>query len=156
MMDKLWAPWRITYVQSESDPGCIFCEKPSQDTDEENLIVDRNEHAFSMLNAYPYNNGHIMVIPYRHIAELENLTKEETLSMMSLVNISIGKLKKHLKPQGFNVGINLGKIAGAGIDQHVHMHIVPRWNGDTNFMPVVSETKIISQSLKELYKVLKS
>ena len=109
-----------------------------------------------MLNAYPYNNGHILVIPYRHVAELDELNDKETLEMMSLVKSSITLLKKHIKPQGFNVGINLGRAAGAGIDQHIHFHIVPRWIGDTNFMAVCSETKIISQSLEELYKVLKS
>ncbi|MCP4649938.1 MAG: HIT domain-containing protein [PVC group bacterium] len=152
----LWAPWRINYIQGKKTPGCILCKAPKQKNDEKVHIITRAKDAYTMLNTFPYNNGHMMVIPYRHVANLEDLKDQELKEIMSLVKASVKLLKKHLRPQGFNIGINLGKAAGAGIDKHLHVHIVPRWNGDTNFMPAVSKTKVISQSLNELYRVLKS
>lgn len=155
-MDKLWAPWRIRYIQAKKIKGCIFCLKPKQKMDKKNYILKKGRHVFSLLNIFPYNNGHLMVAPYRHVAELEDLNASEMKELWQLAVVSIRLLKRHLKPQGFNVGINLGKVAGAGFDKHLHVHIVPRWDADTNFMPVLSKTKIISQSLDELYKTLKS
>ncbi|MFH2139124.1 MAG: HIT domain-containing protein [Candidatus Omnitrophota bacterium] len=155
-MNKLWAPWRIKYIQGKKTKSCIFCQKPKQKKDSENFIIKRKKYSYSMLNTFPYNNGHVMVIPYRHVAELEDLKAGEIKEVMELVKESIKTLKKYLKPQGFNMGINMGKVAGAGIDKHIHVHIVPRWSGDTNFMSTVSQTKIISQSLQELYRLVKS
>ena len=155
-MDKLWAPWRIKYVQGKQKKGCIFCQKPRQKNDKKNYIIERRKYAFSILNIYPYNNGHIMVAPYKHIADLERLTATELKEMMELLIDTKKTLKKKLNPHGFNIGINLGKVAGAGIDKHLHIHLVPRWEGDTNFVPIISNTKIISQSLDELYHILKT
>lgn len=154
-MKKLWAPWRIKYITAKKDKRCIFCQKAKEDKDRKNYIVRRKKHAYSMLNIFPYNNGHILVAPYRHIASLEKLTQKELNDMMSLTIESTRKLKTKLKAQGFNVGMNIGKCGGAGFDQHLHIHIVPRWEADTNFMPVLAGTKIISQSLEELYRILK-
>lgn len=154
-MDKLWAPWRIKYIQGKKTKGCIFCQKPRQKKDKLNYIITRKKHVYSLLNIFPYNNGHIMVAPYRHINELEKFNINERLELMELITQTMKLLRKKLKPQGFNIGINVGKVAGAGIDNHLHVHIVPRWDADTNFMPVLAKTKIISQSLDELYKLLK-
>ncbi|MDD4954973.1 MAG: HIT domain-containing protein [Candidatus Omnitrophica bacterium] len=154
-MDKLWAPWRITYVSNTKAKGCIFCKAVKAKRDKNNFVVFRSAYSFAILNAFPYNNGHVMVVCKRHVASIENLTNCEILDMNKVVKKMISALRAVLKPAGFNVGINLGKVSGAGIDKHLHIHIVPRWMGDTNFMPVLSDTKIISQSLGELYKKLK-
>ena len=153
---RLWAPWRITYVQQGGSAGCIFCRKPREHQDARNHIVTRKKLVYSLLNIYPYNNGHVMVAPFRHVGELEKLTIPEQRGLLALVTETVRILKKSLKPQGFNIGMNIGRMAGAGFDRHLHVHIVPRWKGDTNFMPVVAETKVISQSLNELYRMLKS
>ena len=150
-MNKLWAPWRITYVSNTRVKGCIFCKAFKEKKDKKNLIVLRSKHSFAILNTFPYNNGHIMIVSNRHVSSFEKLREEEILDVNKVLIKIISMLKATLKPAGFNVGINLGKVAGAGIDKHIHIHIVPRWPGDTNFMPVLSDTKIISQSLKELY-----
>ena len=155
-MDKLWAPWRIKYIQAKKSKGCIFCRKPRQKKDALNYIITRKRYCFSLLNIFPYNNGHMMVAPYRHVADFEKLRPEEKMDILELISESIAKLKKVLKPQGINVGINLGKAAGAGIAKHLHVHIVPRWDADTNFMPVISQTKVISQSLDDLYSILRT
>jgi ATP adenylyltransferase len=149
-MDKLWAPWRRKFIYHKKNRDCIFCAKPRSRQDAKNLILERGKTVYSLLNLYPYNNGHLMVAPYRHIAGLEELSNEETLELFGLVKRSLRTLTKALKPRGYNVGLNLGRIAGAGYDKHVHIHIVPRWQGDTNFMPVLAETKVISESLAEL------
>ena len=160
-MDKIFAPWRMQYILSNSDdkkpenPGCIFCTFPKEDADEKNHIIERGEFCFVIMNAYPYNPGHLMVVPYRHTADVSSLTAEELAEMMSLVQKSVRVLTALMQPHGFNIGMNLGKVAGAGIDQHLHMHIVPRWNGDTNFMPVVGETRVISESLESTRQRLK-
>ncbi len=157
-MEKLWAPWRYEYIKkivSENQDICLFCKIVSESNDEKNLIVYRGKKAYIMLNRYPYNNGHLMVIPYNHFSEINVLSDEEMLEMMKLLALSVKILKDKFSSDGFNIGINLGKIAGAGID-HIHIHIVPRWNGDTNFMPVLGDTKLISQSLEESWKILKS
>ncbi len=155
-MDNLWAPWRIKYIQAKKNTGCIFCQKPRQKKDRTNFIVKRGKFVFSILNIFPYNNGHTLVVPYRHIDSLDKLNNDELIEMFELINHTTKQLKSKLKAQGFNIGFNIGKIAGAGIDKHLHVHIVPRWEADTNFMPVLSGTKIISQSLEELYNILKS
>jgi len=155
-MDKLWAPWRIKYIQAKKTKGCIFCQKTKQKKDKINYIVCRKKHAFSMLNIFPYNNGHVLIAPYRHVADLEKLTKDEKMEILDLINDTTKILRSKLKAQGFNIGANIGKVAGAGIDKHLHMHVVPRWDADTNFMPVLTQTKVISQSLDELYQILKS
>ncbi len=152
--DKLWAPWRIEYITNEKEPGCFFCKYPEENNDIERLILYRGKKAFVIMNYYPYNNGHLMVVPYLHTDSLENLDKETKLEMMMLVEKSITILKDEMNAEGFNVGINLGQVAGAGIKDHIHMHIVPRWNGDTNFMPVTGHTKVISEGLKETWKKL--
>ncbi|MCK4518823.1 MAG: HIT domain-containing protein [Candidatus Omnitrophica bacterium] len=154
-MEKLWAPWRAEYTKSKKTKGCIFCLKPKSKGGKKDYIVTRGEYVFSMLNAYPYNNGHIMVAPYRHIQGLDGLKKEETSELMEMVNKSIYLLKTILKPSAFNIGINIGSIAGAGYAEHLHVHIVPRWQGDTNFMPIIAKTKVVPEALDELHKRLK-
>ncbi len=154
-MDKLWAPWRIKYIRKCANTACIFCKMPKQNKDKKNYILKRGKYCFSMLNIFPYNNGHLMVAPYKHTPELNRLTQEETQELMQLLTQSIELLKKKLKPHGFNIGINMGKVAGAGFARHLHVHIVPRWNSDTNFMPVITQTKVISQALNDLYNTLK-
>lgn len=151
----LWAPWRMEYILGEKESGCIFCTRINQDNDQENLILLRGKNNFVIMNKYPYNNGHLMVVPNRHTSEFDSLSDPEKLEMMNLVSKSMNVLKKTVNPDGFNVGMNIGKIAGAGIDDHLHFHIVPRWAADTNFMPVVGQTKIISEDLGETWERLK-
>jgi len=134
--------------------GCIFCEKPRQNKDEENYILLRGKHCYIMLNAFPYNNGHLMIAPYRHITQIEELTDEEAKELFQQLKLSLQALKKAMNPDGFNIGVNIGRPAGAGFD-HLHVHVVPRWNGDTNFMPILAETKVISEHLANTYKKLK-
>ena len=154
-MEKLWAPWRIDYILSKKPEGCIFCDKPAEKKDDENLILYRGRHCFVILNAYPYNNGHMMVVPYRHTASLAGWKDEEHQEMMQLAAMSVDLLKRVMRSDGFNLGINMGQVGGAGIADHIHLHIVPRWNGDTNFMPVLSDTRVISEGLAATYKKLK-
>lgn len=154
-MKRLWAPWRIEYILGEKEGTCIFCEKPKQEKDEDNYILLRGKRCLVMLNAYPYNNGHLMIAPYRHIDSVEDLEGDEARDMMEILSRMITLLKKVLRPEGFNVGMNLGSVAGAGIVGHLHLHVVPRWKGDTNFMPLISNTKIISESLRKTYQKLK-
>lgn len=154
-MKRIWAPWRMKYIEQAKPAGCILCDKPGQDDDENNYILYRGETNFVMLNGYPYNPGHLMVAPYRHVASTEALTAEELQEHFAIVNRSIAILRQVYRPEGFNIGINLGKVAGAGIDDHVHTHIVPRWQGDTNFMPVIAETRVIPQALVQTYQKLK-
>ena len=149
--DILWAPWRMEYILGEKEKGCIFCARLESQQDQKNLILYRGEHNFIIMNKYPYNNGHLMVVPNRHTAEFESLQHHESLEMMNLIAKAIRALKAAIRPEGFNIGINLGGIAGAGIDDHLHFHIVPRWAADTNFMPVVAETKVISEALAETW-----
>lgn len=153
-MDKIWAPWRSKYIYLRRRKGCIFCGNKNSG-DEKHHIIRRSKYSFAMLNLYPYNNGHIMVAPYRHVKSLEFLSAKELMDVMSLVNAAKIDLEKELKPDGFNIGLNIGKVAGAGFAGHVHIHIVPRWLGDTNFMPVTAGTKVISESLEAMRKVLK-
>lgn len=150
----LWAPWRMEYIKSAKEPGCIFCDKPQQSDDCENLIVHRGSHCFVIMNKFPYNNGHLMVVPYRHEADIENLSAAENQEMMALLRAAIKALRQVMSPHGFNVGMNMGRVAGAGIDDHLHFHIVPRWDGDTNFMPITGHTKVVSEGLWETWEKL--
>jgi ATP adenylyltransferase len=145
----------MAYVGVDQPAGCIFCDKPAQGDDARNLILRRGSSAFVLLNAFPYNNGHLMVAPYRHVAELESLTAEECADVMSLTQWCVRLLRAAFKPDGFNVGMNLSRIAGAGIADHLHLHLVPRWNGDTNFMPVIGDTKVLPDSLERSYVKLR-
>ena len=160
MAERLWAPWRLAYIEKAStgpgDEGCIFVELPKQADDRKNLILYRGKTAFVMLNAFPYTNGHLMVAPYRHTADLSGLTDEELLEINQLVAKSLDWIKKAYNPEGFNIGVNLGRAAGAGIPDHIHWHIVPRWGGDTNFMTTVGETRVLPQSLDDSWERLKN
>jgi len=153
-MQNLWAPWRSQFVLNKKEHGCIFCKRLKQKEDRKNVIIHRGEKCFIIMNRFPYNSGHLMVAPIRHIGELEKLTKAEMLELMELQQLCIKLLRKELKPQGFNTGMNLGKVAGAGIANHIHIHVVPRWKGDTNFMPILGKTKIVSIGLEEMYQKL--
>ena len=147
-MDIIRAPWRMAYIGSdEKITDCIFCVYPQEDNDAENLILHRGNYAFVMLNRYPYATGHLLVIPYRHTSDLTTLTVEEGAEMLELTQKSIQAIEVASKPHGYNLGMNLGKTAGAGIDAHLHLHIVPRWDGDTNFMSVTAETKVLPEAL---------
>ena len=153
-MKQLWAPWRIEYIQMEKPAECILCNKPKQKDDAANYILYRGDKNFIIMNSYPYNSGHLMIAPYRHIANLEELTDEERHEHFEIASRSVKILRQLFNPAGFNLGINMGKVAGAGIDDHIHTHIVPRWLGDTNFMPVIANTKVINEALAETYKKL--
>ncbi|MEM2905146.1 MAG: HIT domain-containing protein, partial [Candidatus Bathyarchaeia archaeon] len=150
----LWAPWRMEYIGSEPK-GCIFCSMPQVDRDEENLILERGRLSFVAMNRFPYNNGHLMVAPYAHVPSLEDLSEEAVIEVMRLVKKSLSCLRATLHPQGFNVGVNIGRAAGAGFDQHVHVHVVPRWTGDINFMPVLADTKVLPEALNVTYRKLR-
>lgn len=149
-MKRLWAPWRMAYITGIGGPkdnGCIFCVKPKQKKDAANHILLRGKQAFVMMNIFPYNNGHLMIAPYRHVGELTKLRNAELLEMMNLAQTCIKAISACMRPDGYNLGFNLGRTAGAGIADHLHLHLVPRWNGDTNFMPVLGGTKVISEAL---------
>ena len=154
-MELIWAPWRIEYIQMEKPEGCILCNQPKQNKDALNYILYRGEKNFVMLNAYPYNPGHLMIAPYRHTASLEELTDEELKEHFEIARRSTRILRQVFNPGGFNLGINLGRISGAGIDDHFHTHIVPRWQGDANFMPVIADVKVLPEALSETYQKLK-
>ncbi|MHC4551464.1 MAG: HIT family protein [Planctomycetota bacterium] len=154
--NNLWAPWRVKYIQGNtSNSECFLCdylEKPQED--KENLVLWRTEHAMVVFNRFPYNNGHLLIAPNRHIADLSDATSDEMLSLMTLVRDCQALLRAAIGPHGFNVGMNFGRCAGAGLPGHLHIHIVPRWNGDTNYMHVCGDTDVISQGLDELYDIL--
>jgi ATP adenylyltransferase len=159
-MQKLFSPWRSKYIETFSHPeeneaGCILCNAFKDNDDEKHLIIIRGETCYALLNKFPYNSGHIMVVPYRHTASFTTLTEQESLEIMSMLKRVSGALEKTSHPDGFNIGSNIGRTAGAGIDQHVHFHIVPRWNGDTNFMPILADTKMISEDMKETWRKIK-
>lgn len=155
MMQILWAPWRLKYIKAPKEKGCFLCRYIKSKNDRKNLILFRGKTAFIILNRYPYNSGHLMVAPNKHSADFSQLTDEEQLELIKLTGKAIALLKKSLNPMGFNIGVNLGKVAGAGLEDHLHFHIVPRWNGDTNFMPATSGTKVMPQLLEDTYKILK-
>ncbi|TMC89081.1 MAG: HIT domain-containing protein [Chloroflexi bacterium] len=147
-MERLWAPWRMTYINEETRPGCLFCRALSDPSDPDaELVVWRPEGGLVLLNKFPYNPGHVMVAPEAHKAGLEDLDSSESAALMSTLGRTISVLRQELKPEGFNVGANIGRVAGAGIPDHVHLHVVPRWNGDTNFMPVLGEVKVVNEHL---------
>jgi len=155
-MDRIWAPWRMQYIEEGGKPeGCIFCVFPAQDRDRENLILYRGKTAFVMLNSYPYNPGHLMIAPYEHTANMYDLSDEKLLEINRLLRYSIRLITECMHPDGFNVGLNLSRVAGSGVPDHIHWHVVPRWNGDTNFMPVIADTKVIPESLQATYDKLK-
>lgn len=156
--ENLWAPWRIDYIKGDGpkEKGCIFCNRLKEERDRENLILARGKHSFIIMNRYPYNNGHLMVTPNRHVGDITKLTEDEVLEIFSLVTGSTDAISNAMNPDGYNIGMNLGKVAGAGVDDHLHVHIVPRWNGDTNFMPVLGDVKVISEHILSTYDTLKS
>jgi ATP adenylyltransferase len=153
-MKHIWAPWRIQYIREEKPRGCILCDKPKENKDVQNYILYRGKNNFIMLNSYPYNPGHLMVAPYRHTGNLEDLTAEERSEHFELISRSIRVLKEAFQPGGFNIGANIGKVAGAGIADHFHSHIVPRWQGDTNYVPVLADIRVVPQALADTYKTL--
>jgi len=160
-MKNLWSPWRSKYIESfkekQSGDECIFCAAIEKDvSDVNNLVVRKSKNTFVIMNLYPYNNGHLIIVPKRHLGSLEQITTEESHELMDEILLAEKVLHKIYSPQGFNVGANLGRAGGAGIENHIHFHIVPRWNGDTNFMPAIGEVKVISQDLVEKKKKLLS
>ncbi|MFZ1080596.1 MAG: HIT domain-containing protein [Candidatus Kryptoniota bacterium] len=159
-MQRLWSPWRSKYIESISEKSdgsgekCVFCEKFSEHNDAKNLIVHRGNLSAIIMNIYPYNSGHLMIVPFAHKGNFEDLTDEENAAVMGEVRLAIKLLRMTSHPNGFNFGANLGKVSGAGIAEHVHFHVVPRWNGDTNFMTVLADTKIISEDLNDTFRKL--
>jgi ATP adenylyltransferase len=154
-MRRIWAPWRVQYIHTQNPTGCIFCDKPAEDKDRENLILCRGKLNFVIMNAFPYNPGHLLVVPYRHLGKPEDLTAEERNEHYETVIRAVAVLRAICGTDSFNIGMNLGRVAGAGIADHIHTHIVPRWNGDNNFMPVIGETRVMSESMEDIYRRLK-
>ncbi|MCC7352748.1 MAG: HIT domain-containing protein [Anaerolineae bacterium] len=154
-MDILWTPWRMEFILSEKPKECIFCTKISAGDDRAEHVLYRGQHTFIALNLYPYNNGHLLVAPYRHVPSTEDLLPEELAELLTLVNKGLGVLRRAMRPHGFNLGANLGKVAGAGVESHVHIHVVPRWEGDTNFMPLLAQTRVIPQWIDQTYDQLR-
>lgn len=156
MAERLWAPWRMTYLEKKESPGNIFVELPSREDDATHFILYRGELAFVMLNAFPYASGHLMVAPYRQIDDMMRMDDAELLEINRLVARCIGWLRAVFQPEGFNIGVNIGRAAGAGIPTHIHWHVVPRWSGDTNFMTTVGDVRVLPQSLNATYEKLKA
>jgi ATP adenylyltransferase len=154
MGDVVWAPWRMDYILTEKEAGCIFCDKPRQPHDVENLILWRGREAFVMMNRYPYNNGHLLVVPHPHAATLGQLTTAQRAELVELTTVCEQVLQDVLRPSGFNIGLNLGAAAGAGMAEHLHIHVVPRWAGDTNYMTVLGEIRVIPQHIVQTYQLL--
>ena len=151
-MDYLWSPWRMPYIQSEKNMnGCVFCMEMAREDGPENLIVYRGEYAFVIINRYPYTSGHLMVVPYSHASSIDELDPDIRSEMMELANECLGVLRSIYHPQGFNIGVNIGEAAGAGILDHVHLHIVPRWGGDTNFMSSLGQARVLPEALEDTY-----
>lgn len=162
MMERLWAPWRMAYIKDaaaagDSDTECVLCRIAKEaDKEEENLVVARGKHVFVVLNRFPYSNGHLMISPYKHVRDFSGLAPRAVTELVEYTQESINTLRRMSNPDGFNLGANLGRVAGAGIDFHLHMHVVPRWSGDTNFMPVLADVKVIAQALEETWRELRS
>ena len=154
-MKHLWSPWRMHYLSNFKKDGCVFCAALEQVDGLENLIVNRGTKAFVILNAYPYTSGHLMVLPYRHVPDLTDLDADTRAEMIELVATASQLLRRLYSPEGFNIGINMGEAAGAGIEEHIHIHIVPRWQGDTNFMTAVGQTRVLPEALEETYRRVK-
>jgi ATP adenylyltransferase len=154
-MDRLWAPWRMKYIKAKKKSSCIFC-KAGREPKGRSYVIFKGRYSLALLNIFPYNNGHIMVSPLRHLRDISQLNDQEALDLFHSLNRAKKLLEKVMKPGGYNIGINISKSAGAGIAGHLHIHIVPRWTGDTNFMPILSGARVICQSLDELHKLLKN
>jgi ATP adenylyltransferase len=156
-MKKIWAPWRAAYIlKTDKEKGCILCDKPAEKKDKANYILYRGKANFIILNAYPYTPGHLMVAPYRHIGSVLDLNATEGREQVELVKLCVRLLTSEIKPAGFNIGMNLGRVAGAGIDGHIHTHVVPRWKGDHNFMTVLADIRVLSEGLETMYAKLKA
>ncbi|MBI5199494.1 MAG: HIT domain-containing protein [Nitrospirae bacterium] len=153
-MDNIWAPWRIEYILGKKPEGCLFCNKAQEKEDEQNFILLRNPFNYIIMNIYPYNPGHLMIVPYLHTPTLENLPDEVSLDFMKTTQKALSVLRESLKPNGFNLGLNLTKSGGAGIEEHVHLHIVPRWTGDTSFITVLSDVRVLPEHLNATYNKL--
>ncbi len=161
----IWAPWRIDFIRSEKDNKCFLCNKQNNSNnsanyaesneEDEKIVLYKGEHIFIILNRYPYNPGHLLLSPYRHISDISYLTKEERVEIMDLLIVAQDIIKKEMNPDGFNIGFNLGSAAGAGVADHIHMHLVPRWSGDNNFMPVIGNIRVVPESLEATAKILK-
>ncbi len=160
-MEKLWSPWRSQYIDTfkeekkETLPGSLFTRILNENDDRKNYLLHRGKYSFIIMNLYPYNSGHLMIVPYKEARELSELDAETRLEMFSFLELGVNALNEAIKPHGFNIGANLGRVAGAGIEDHLHFHIVPRWNGDTNFMPVLNDVKVISEEMGRTYEKLK-
>lgn len=157
-MERLWSPWRMEYIESakgqEEQAGCFLCDLPVKGDDEAACIVKRGDRGFVILNAYPYNPGHLMVAPFRHVGDLESLEGPELFELGALLRDAVAALREEMEPQGYNVGMNLGRVAGAGVPDHLHWHVVPRWNGDTNYMPVIGQTRVLPELVADTYRKL--
>ena len=153
-MKQIWAPWRMEYIEQDKSGECIFCTLPQAEEDEKNFILYKGRHSFIIMNIYPYNTGHVMVSPNRHLSCITQLEEDESTEINRLTQKCVEILRTVKSPEGFNIGVNVGKAGGAGFDEHIHVHIVPRWNGDTNYMPVLAETKVHPEHLKATYQNL--
>jgi ATP adenylyltransferase len=153
-MDRLWAPWRKQYILGKKRSRCILCHLRRSTRDRRNLVLFRSRHCYAVLNLFPYNNGHVMIVPNRHVKNLYNLSDAELLDLWKVNNKVTQKIQKRMKPQGMNMGINFGRVGGAGVPGHLHVHVVPRWVGDSNCMPMIARTKVLSESLSSVYKKL--
>ena len=153
-MEILWAPWRIEYILSKKEEHCIFCPGDERSRDKERLILYVASHSIVLMNKFPYNNGHLLVAPTRHVSDISLITDEESKEIFYMIKTCTQILKKELNPDGFNIGLNMGKVAGAGIEEHLHFHIVPRWNGDTNFMTILGEVRVIPEHIRQTYDKL--
>ena len=150
-MEQLWAPWRMDYILGDRPKDCIFCLDDNTESDEKRLLLYGGEHSIIIMNRFPYNNGHLLVAPRKHTSTLDDLDNEDLLDLVQKVRWSVGVLRKTMSPDAFNVGLNLGSVAGAGVEAHIHFHVVPRWNGDTSFMPVFAEVRVIPEHLQQTY-----
>jgi ATP adenylyltransferase len=157
-MEIKWTPWRGTYIKrgNEEESGCILCSAYQANDDKAKLVLHRGEHAYVIMNLYPYNPGHLMIAPYEHTADFAALATPVAAEIMALGQRCLGVLQAEMSPHGFNLGMNLGRVAGAGVDQHLHLHVVPRWNGDTNFMPLIGGVKLVPEAIDDTYDTLKS
>jgi len=154
-MKRIWAPWRIEYIRGEHEKGCVFCNVLNDPDERSRLVIHRGKLSLVMLNKYPYIGGHLLIAPKRHVGELDELKNTEKLELMNLATKSVSVLREAMCPHGFNIGINLGQVAGAGIPEHIHIHIVPRWSGDTNFVPILGEARIINEHLESTWENLR-
>jgi ATP adenylyltransferase len=153
-MKVIWAPWRIQYILSEKPRECLFCQYPKEQNDRQNLILYRRKNTYVIMNKYPYNNGHLMAVPYFHTSSFDGLSNEVLAELMETTRYAVDCLKEVMRPEGFNVGLNLGRAAGAGIEEHMHIHIVPRWGGDMSFMTILEEVRVIPEHIHATYDKL--